>query len=98
MFTLFDSVLFCLALILSIVESIAHLFLFVLNISVSISSVSSAAATVATPPCAAGWVNANNYCYLFVNTKAVTWKQASSECDLYDASLLYFDNAAEKVL
>lgn len=41
--------------------------------------------------CDEGWVNANNYCYLFTTTRAVTWQEAADECDTYDSSLLYFD-------
>ena len=47
--------------------------------------------------CDEGWVQNNNYCYRFYNTKAVTWQQASDECNRYDSSLLYFDNIAEEV-
>ena len=47
--------------------------------------------TYAAIGCDVGWVNANNYCYLFTTTRAVTWQEAADECDTYDSSLLYFD-------
>ena len=47
--------------------------------------------------CDEGWYYNNGYCYLFYNTRMVTWQQASDECDRYDSSLLYFDDLNEEV-
>ena len=48
--------------------------------------------------CDEGWVDANNYCYLFYNTRRVTWQQAANECNRYDSSLVFFDNMDEEVI